>query len=187
MAVYVDDAGIPAEVRNGSRIHRSRWSHLTADTQEELHEFAATLGLRREWFQPGQPIGGRPSPFWHYDLTSGKRAQALAMGALSMPSRELALYCRARAGQPTPASSDPRSAPAEERNQRRRRAAPEHPCPDCGTAELTHGREVCQACAALRNLQPSPEHEYRHLSHGNPGHMCVLPVTPPGARIEDGS
>jgi Protein of unknown function (DUF4031) len=60
MAVYVDDAGILAEVRNGSRVHVSRWSHLTADTQEELHEFAARLGLRREWFQPGRPAIGRP-------------------------------------------------------------------------------------------------------------------------------
>lgn len=25
-------------------------------------------------------------------------------------------------------------------------------CPDCGTAELTCGREVCQACAVVRVL-----------------------------------
>jgi hypothetical protein len=33
MTVYVDDANIPAEVRNGTRVHRSAWSHLTADTK----------------------------------------------------------------------------------------------------------------------------------------------------------
>jgi Protein of unknown function (DUF4031) len=160
VAVYVDDAGILAEVRNGSRVHVSRWSHLTADTQEELHEFAERLGLRREWFQPGRPIGDRPSPFWHYDVTSGKRAQAFAMGAISMPSRELARYCRTRAGQPTP-SIDHEGAQAEDAIPRRPRTVPENRCPDCGTAELTCGRRVCQACGLLRILaprgaQPSP-------------------------------
>ena len=154
MAVYVDDASIPAEVRNGSRVHRSQWSHLTADTQEELHEFAARLGLRPEWFQPGRPIGGQPSPFWHYDVTSGKQAQALAMGAVSVPSRELATYSRARSGRAAQPSSATRGPWAEVAGPRARRAAPEHPCPGCGTAELTHGREVCQACGLLRTLAP---------------------------------
>jgi hypothetical protein len=160
MTVYVDDADILAEVRNGSRVHVSRWSHLTADTQEELHEFAARLGLRREWFQPGRPTGGRPSPFWHYDLTSGKRAQALAMAAVSMPSRELARYCRTRAGQLTP-RIDHEGARAEDAIARRPRTVPENPCPDCGTAELTYSRRVCQARGLLRILAtrgtpPSP-------------------------------
>jgi len=34
MTVYVDDARIPATVRNGSRSHTSAWCHLTAYTQE---------------------------------------------------------------------------------------------------------------------------------------------------------
>lgn len=174
MAVYVDDADIPAEVRNGSRIHRSRWSHLTADTQDELHEFAARLGLRREWFQPGRPIDGQPSPFWHYDVTSPKRAQALALGAISMPARELASYCRARADQPTQPRGD-RGHSRDEDASARRRAAPANPCPHCGTAELTHGRQVCQACGLLRSLRPAPKRAWPDLSHGNPGHMCVLP------------
>lgn len=160
MAVYVDDAGILAEVRNGSRVHVSRWSHLTADTPQELHEFAARLGLRREWFQPGRATGDRPSLFWHYDVTSGKRAQALEMGAISMPSRELALHCRTRAGQLTP-SIDHEGARGEDALPRRPRTAPEKLCPDCGTAGLTYGRRVCQACGLLRILaprgaQPSP-------------------------------
>ena len=169
MAVYVDDASIPAEVRNGSRMHRSRWSHLTADTPDELHEFAATLGLRREWFQPGQPAGGTPSPLWHYDVTSHKRAQALAMGAISMPSRELARYCRARGGQRAQPDRDMGGGQAEGACMRQRRAVPGNPCPDCGTAGLTYGRGVCQACGLLPALaagqtQPSagpvsPRHE----------------------------
>jgi hypothetical protein len=82
MTVYVDDAHIPATVRNGRARHTSTWCHLFADTQDELHAFAARLGLRRCYFQPGPARGdGSPSPYWHYDLTAGKRQQALRLGA----------------------------------------------------------------------------------------------------------
>jgi Protein of unknown function (DUF4031) len=57
MAVYVDDARIPARV---GRI-RARWSHLFADSQDELHALAQSIGLKCAWFQPGKPIGGKPS------------------------------------------------------------------------------------------------------------------------------
>jgi hypothetical protein len=97
MAVYVDDANIPATVRNGTRSHTSAWCHLTADTQEELHEFAARLGLKRAYFQPGKPLGGKPGPFWHYDLTAGKRAQAAGLGAVEVSAREMPALMRARA------------------------------------------------------------------------------------------
>lgn len=82
MAVYVDDFNSAATVGR----HTSQWSHLFADTQEELHAFAARLGLKREWFQPGKPLGGKPSPHWRYDdVTAGKRARALALGAQRVP------------------------------------------------------------------------------------------------------
>ncbi len=82
MTVYVDDAHIPATIRNGHAAHTSTWCHLFADTQHELHAFAARLGLRRCYFQPGPARGdGSPSPYWHYDLTAGKRQQALRLGA----------------------------------------------------------------------------------------------------------
>jgi Protein of unknown function (DUF4031) len=101
MTVYVDDAGIPASVRNGPRVHTSTWCHLTADSQEELHAFAAQLGLKRSYFQPGKPIGGKPSPFWHYDLTAGKRAQAVNLGAVVVGYRDMPALMRAReAGSP---------------------------------------------------------------------------------------
>lgn len=157
MAVYVGDANIAAEVRNGPRVHRSQWSHLTADTPEELHEFAARLDLRREWFQPGRPIAGRPSPFWHYDLTSKKPVQALTMGAVGASSRELALDCRARDSRAAQPSGGIGSGRDEGASTPRRRAAPENPCPDCGTAELSHGREVCQARGLLQILATREE------------------------------
>ncbi len=77
MTVYVDDARIPAKVGKLERC----WSHLMADTPEELHAFAAQLGLKRSWFQDHRP-------FWHYDVTDGMRQRALALGAQPVTSRE---------------------------------------------------------------------------------------------------
>jgi hypothetical protein len=76
MAVYVDDARI--------RWRGRRWSHLVADTAEELHEAARRLGLRREWAQEG----GRTL---HYDLPDELRARAIELGvAEPLTWRELA-------------------------------------------------------------------------------------------------
>ena len=47
---------------------------------EDLHAFAAKLGLKRCWFQT------RSLP--HYDLTSGKRRQALQHGAVDLNTVE---------------------------------------------------------------------------------------------------
>lgn len=74
MAVYVDDMLMQATVGRVT----SRWSHLTADTDEELHAFAARLGLKRAWAQyPGTAHS-------HYDLTEGKRWQAIRLGAVQI-------------------------------------------------------------------------------------------------------
>lgn len=83
MAVYVD------EIRDWTLIARTRglrhthWCHLTADTEEELHTFAARLGLRRSWFQKKSDRDYR----WHYDITPNKRAQAVRMGAQEVDRR----------------------------------------------------------------------------------------------------
>lgn len=78
MTVYVDD------MRRQARVGRinTRWSHLLTDQddQTELHEFAARLGLRREWFQHEQKYPDRPWR-WHYDVTDTVRKRALALGA----------------------------------------------------------------------------------------------------------
>ena len=96
MTVYVDDSAIPATVSNGGARHTSQWSHLFADSQDELHAFAARLGLRRSYFQPGRPLGGKPSPFWHYDVTAGKRMQAIRLGAQPVSWRGSARIIRER-------------------------------------------------------------------------------------------
>lgn len=64
------------------------WCHMVSDTsEEELHAFAAKLGLLRRWFQGG---GKGKSPA-HYDLVASKRALAVRFGAYEVTSRELAL------------------------------------------------------------------------------------------------
>ena len=94
MTVYVDDARIPATV---GRI-KARWSHLFADTQYELHEFAQSIGLLRSWFQPGRPVRDKPSRFWHYDVTESKRLEAIRAGAEPVTSRESVAIMNARDG-----------------------------------------------------------------------------------------
>ncbi len=95
MTVYVDSAGIPASVSDSAtgRSYKSRWCHLFSSEidQTELHAFAARTGLKRAWFQPGKrrgcpaehdPVGD------HYDLTAGKRRQAVAAGAVDVDIRQ---------------------------------------------------------------------------------------------------
>lgn len=56
-------------------------SHMVSDTSlEELHEFAADLGLRREWFQNE---GSTP----HYDVCQSKRQEAIRLGAKPVSCR----------------------------------------------------------------------------------------------------
>jgi hypothetical protein len=100
MTVYVDNANIPATVREGGKSYRSSWSHLTADTVEELHAFAERLKLRREWFQGRckripEPYG-QPCHHWHYDVTAAKRTEAIRLGAQPIDIRQLGEIVRAR-------------------------------------------------------------------------------------------
>jgi hypothetical protein len=81
MTVYIDDAFTQGDW--------GRWNgggHLQADVVEELHQFAARLGLKRGWFQcrPGRP------ELDHYDLTRGKRELALRLGAVAETAGESA-------------------------------------------------------------------------------------------------
>lgn len=66
MTVYVDNERI--------KWRGKLWCHLVADSLDELHEFAAALGLRRSWFQ------GKAS-YPHYDVTTTVRDRALQLGA----------------------------------------------------------------------------------------------------------
>jgi Ser/Thr protein kinase RdoA (MazF antagonist) len=93
VTVYVDDYRIPWRGR--------AWSHLTADTAEELHAFAARLGLGRRRFHH------KPSRPWqdHYDVPEAKRRQAIHLGAKPIDSRQAAEMLRAKRlslSEPTP-------------------------------------------------------------------------------------
>ena len=60
-------------------------THLVADTVEELHSFAVSLGLRREWFQsnPKHP---------HYDLFGSMVQKAIDRGAKQISSKEIVMF-----------------------------------------------------------------------------------------------
>jgi hypothetical protein len=75
----------------GGRVRaRRKWlaKRLTTDdTLDELHAFAARIGLRREWFQG--------TTFPHYDLTAAKRDEAMVAGAVFVTARKQAIARRA--------------------------------------------------------------------------------------------
>jgi hypothetical protein len=61
------------------------WAHLVSDTSyEELHAFAARLGIPPEAFQGD-----------HYDVPTDVRHQAIALGADPVDARELVRRLRA--------------------------------------------------------------------------------------------
>jgi hypothetical protein len=82
MTVYVDDA-----IWNWQGL---RWCHLMADDIDELHRFAARLGVHRNSYQ-GPPRTSAP----HYDLTSSERARAIALGARPCSRAEIVAVFRA--------------------------------------------------------------------------------------------
>jgi hypothetical protein len=80
MSVYVDHILSCVPNKNWRWNHSA---HLFADTVDELHAFAARIGLKRIWFQDGDY-------FPHYDLTVNKHTEAVAKGAILL-SREKAI------------------------------------------------------------------------------------------------
>jgi Protein of unknown function (DUF4031) len=65
------------------------WFVLTADTEDELHAFAASLGLTGVMFRPGTPAGPHQKPVAaHYDVTLGERDRAVALGAQAITPRQ---------------------------------------------------------------------------------------------------
>ena len=71
MTIYIDLPNWPG--------HGHFWSHMISDqSYEELHEFAARIGIPRRGFERD-----------HYDVIAGRYALALAAGAHPVPSREI--------------------------------------------------------------------------------------------------
>jgi hypothetical protein len=79
MAVYVDNERI--------RWRGKLWCHLVADSLEELHAFAARIGLRRSWFQDR-------ASYPHYDVTTDVRERALVAGAVASRKTQMLIAAR---------------------------------------------------------------------------------------------
>ena len=67
---------------------------LTADAQDELHAFAARLGVRRDL---DTPVGPQQLVTRHYLLTEGQRDRAVELGAQVITAREADKMERQRA------------------------------------------------------------------------------------------
>jgi hypothetical protein len=91
--VYVDDANIQK--------HGYSWYHLMADTREELHEFAASIGIPTRAFHRG---ARHP----HYDITERQRLRALRHGAAAISERDAVRIGRKLAKPSHPTASDGR-------------------------------------------------------------------------------
>ena len=61
--------------------------HMLADTLEELHLMADTIGVQRKWFQDKASTP-------HYDICKAKREIAVENGAIEVTRREMAKVCR---------------------------------------------------------------------------------------------
>lgn len=86
MTIYVDELTCYVATNLPSR-YGSLWCHMMTDGPiEELHAFAAKIGLRRSWFQsnPRHP---------HYDLTLKRRERAIRAGAVPLNSIEMLKRC----------------------------------------------------------------------------------------------
>lgn len=81
MTVYIDDAIWSW--------HGLTWCHLLADDTDELHRFAANLGVKRTSYQ-GPPKTSAP----HYDLTAWERRRALALGAVTCSREDIVVVLR---------------------------------------------------------------------------------------------
>lgn len=60
--------------------------HMIGDSVSELMDFAVSIGLRPEWFQP------KSSP--HFDLTADARADAVKNGAIELERRAFVIKLR---------------------------------------------------------------------------------------------
>lgn len=96
MTVYVDELKVyrTEQIQPAARRWGTRWAHLTCGGDcEELHAFAESIGMRREW---AQHMDKSDHYFHHYDLVPTRHAKALKAGAVFKPIREQAAEYNAR-------------------------------------------------------------------------------------------
>lgn len=73
--VYVDDMR--------ANYGRLILCHMLADSDQELHEMADKIGVARKWWQSPEK-----TYVSHYDVASGRRLKAIALGAIPITSRQ---------------------------------------------------------------------------------------------------
>ena len=82
MTVYVDTMQAPFK--------GMLMCHMIADTEDELHTMAETIGMQRKWYQRD-----------HYDISMELKKRAIQAGAIEIGVRELAaMVFLQRAGEP---------------------------------------------------------------------------------------
>lgn len=70
--------------------------HMVADTREELIAMAEAIGVNPKWIQKKDTL------YEHFDISKGKRAEAIRHGAVPISSRELVRKLRSRGGASLP-------------------------------------------------------------------------------------
>ena len=88
MTIYVDALENWGWKMRGRKVDSC---HMFTDALdlEELHLFAETIGMKRQWFQPH-----RVAP--HYDLVPSRRAHAVSLGAMEVGRKEASAIWKAR-------------------------------------------------------------------------------------------
>lgn len=80
--VYVDDMQ--------AKVGRMVMCHMLADTDLELHEMAAKIGVARRWHQKAG------SPHSHYDICLSKKALAVQFGAKEISRKDVAALIKTK-------------------------------------------------------------------------------------------
>lgn len=84
MSVYVDEpTDYGARVKGAARRYGTVWSHMMADTEDELIAMAKVIGLSERHIQH------RGMATAHFDIIPTKRLLAIKHGAQEMATREI--------------------------------------------------------------------------------------------------
>lgn len=74
MMIYIDNALISFD--------NQLWCHMMADSLDELHGFAAYLGISSNWFH-------KDARYPHYDITIQTKENAICLGAMAVDRRQI--------------------------------------------------------------------------------------------------
>lgn len=96
MTVYVHKLRGQSHVLFGKTATPDPWFSLTADTEDELHAFAARLSLTRTMFRPATPAGSQAPVAGHYVISHGEHDRAVALGAQAISPAEAEEMARLR-------------------------------------------------------------------------------------------